>query len=276
MVDLFMRAGIYQITNIKNGKRYIGSAKNVPARKNTHFSALRKGMHHNPHLQAAWGKYGEAAFSFCCLERCDVEYLLIREQHWLDMVTPEYNILRVAGRPIGHVVSEETRRKISERMKGIVHSEAVRKKIAATLRGRKVPREVVEKGARTRAGMKGWSPSPEQRSKISASLRGRKAGLRSLSTRLKIAAKATGRKHSQETKEKISRNRRGIGCGERPASVGAAIALAKAAMSEAQIRQIRLRCEAGEKQRDVAALFGISKTTVGQIARRQSYQWVLG
>ena len=43
-------SGIYCIINLKNGKRYIGSSKNVRQRLWSHRAELRHNKHENPHL----------------------------------------------------------------------------------------------------------------------------------------------------------------------------------------------------------------------------------
>ena len=40
----------------------------MPERLSVHKRELRKGTHSNRHLQCAWNKYGENAFSFVVLE----------------------------------------------------------------------------------------------------------------------------------------------------------------------------------------------------------------
>ena len=93
-----MRSGIYQITNSVNGKRYIGRSTNLQERWKVHLSRLRHNTHHNYHLQAAFNKHGESAFAFSVLEYVEeVSQLTPREQHFLDTMTPEYNIASVAG-----------------------------------------------------------------------------------------------------------------------------------------------------------------------------------
>ncbi len=44
-------AGIYKITNTKNGKVYVGQSQNVYERRIEHFVALRRGRHPNKAMQ---------------------------------------------------------------------------------------------------------------------------------------------------------------------------------------------------------------------------------
>jgi len=89
-------SGIYVIRNKENGKIYIGSSQNIHKRSLEHRSGLRRGVHDNNHLQKAWNKYGESAFEFGVLERCEVEMLVEREQFWIDTIDPSimYNIAK--------------------------------------------------------------------------------------------------------------------------------------------------------------------------------------
>lgn len=45
------RSGIYKITNMLNGKVYVGQSKNIFVRKRQHFDALRAGHHENKAMQ---------------------------------------------------------------------------------------------------------------------------------------------------------------------------------------------------------------------------------
>ncbi len=59
-----MKHGIYTITCTATDTVYIGQSHNIHLRFSQHKSKLRKGTHANPHLQAAWNKYGEQVFVF--------------------------------------------------------------------------------------------------------------------------------------------------------------------------------------------------------------------
>ena len=78
--------------NLKNGKRYIGSSKNLYNRLHTHLSLLENDKSHNKYLQSSWNKYGKDNFILQVLEYCTIEDQFIREQYYLDTLQPEYNL----------------------------------------------------------------------------------------------------------------------------------------------------------------------------------------
>lgn len=108
-----MTSGIYKILNKSSNKFYIGSAINLEKRWINHLSDLRNSRHPNKHLQSSWNKHGELSFEFITLELVDVQDLISREQHYIDLLKPQYNICKVAGSTLGRKNSEETRRKLS-------------------------------------------------------------------------------------------------------------------------------------------------------------------
>jgi group I intron endonuclease len=73
-------SGIYKIVNNINGKVYVGSSKNLQARKRSHYCYLRGGKHPNKHLQSAWEHYGEENFSFEIVCYCEEGQLATEER----------------------------------------------------------------------------------------------------------------------------------------------------------------------------------------------------
>jgi len=62
-------------------------------------------------------KYGYSEFRFDILEYCSKEEVLAREQYYLDLFNPVYNILKIAGSSLGHKHTSETLEKLKERAK---------------------------------------------------------------------------------------------------------------------------------------------------------------
>lgn len=94
-----IKTGIYKISNSINDKIYIGSSKNLKERKLTHFYMLRDNIHCNKILQHFVNKYGLDTLNFEVIEECNIENLISREQHYLDILNPQFNICKKADRP---------------------------------------------------------------------------------------------------------------------------------------------------------------------------------
>lgn len=133
-------AGVYEIRNIMNGHKYIGSSVNVPRRWAEHKRKLNANEHHSIALQRAWNKYGADNFTFEILEEvADKISCVSREQAWLDKCTPEYNIAPNANTPGGCVVSAETRKKLSESGKRLAQNPEYASKMRQILLTKAVP-----------------------------------------------------------------------------------------------------------------------------------------
>lgn len=78
-------------------------------------------------------KYGYSNFKLDILEYCDPKELLIREQYYLDLYSPDYNILKTAGSSLGFKHSEETLLKFKLRELSKEHLEFLRKSGTANL-----------------------------------------------------------------------------------------------------------------------------------------------
>ena len=61
-------------------------------------------------------KHGYSHFKLEILEYCDVEGIRAREQHYLDTLKPEYNLLQTAGSSLGFKHSEESLAKLRKHL----------------------------------------------------------------------------------------------------------------------------------------------------------------
>lgn len=118
----YKQFGIYRITNLVNGKTYIGkTGVSFGDRWDCHKAQLNGGYHDNPHLQKAWNKYGSKSFEFAVVEAADdVSVLDDLERKYIKeyrSIGECYNILDGGdgGFLLGSHLSEDARRKIGEK-----------------------------------------------------------------------------------------------------------------------------------------------------------------
>ncbi len=126
------RSGIYCL--IINNEKYIGSATNLRKRLMLHISSLKNNRHHNAHLQRAYNKYMEIDFDILEVIE-DKNDLIPKEQHYIDLLRPHYNIAPTAGSQFGFRHSEKTKRLISQLQIGKTISEETRKKMSSARKG---------------------------------------------------------------------------------------------------------------------------------------------
>lgn len=127
---------IYMITNLVNGKVYIGSTGDVNHRFRKHKSDLNNGIHHNEHLQNAWNKYGSDSFEFKTLMVCPDSERNHCEQMFIDLYDSQNHVCGYNIRDAdAHSIAEETKQKISESRKGIPCSDKTKKKLSESHKG---------------------------------------------------------------------------------------------------------------------------------------------
>ena len=110
------KCGVYMFTHIASEKRYIGSSLNLRRRFTEYFNIERLLRVPSMIICRALLKYGYSAFSLEILVYCDRDELMREEKFYLDLLKPEWNILKIPGSPFrgsGWKHSKETR----ERMK---------------------------------------------------------------------------------------------------------------------------------------------------------------
>jgi group I intron endonuclease len=165
---------VYQVRNIVNGNKYVGSTIDLAMRAKTHLSVLRRGVSGHPLLQRAYNEYGEESFRFEVLEFATMENLRSCEQKYLDQ-KPEYNTCTDVNGRKGLKSSPEHVARMRAALKGRIGSMKGRKfseehklKLSESLKGRQpsIP--------------KGSKRSPEAIAKIRAGIRRARANQESI------------------------------------------------------------------------------------------------
>ena len=138
------KSGIYRWNNLITDKSYVGSSKCLASRFSIYYSKkamLNKLNTKSSIIYSALLKHGYDKFSVDILEYCEINMLVEREQYYLDLLKPKYNILNAANSRLGSKHSLETKSIMSVRQKGINnpffgkrHSDETRMKISESLR----------------------------------------------------------------------------------------------------------------------------------------------
>lgn len=105
--------GIYKITNLINGKSYIGQSINIKRRFWDHRCISHES---NRHLKYALKKYGKDNFKYEVLEECLEDELDAKERHYIETLKPEYNVTN-GGQDSLRRYPEDVRKKISNKSK---------------------------------------------------------------------------------------------------------------------------------------------------------------
>lgn len=170
---------IYRITNLINGKTYIGQHRY----KDLNDSYMGSGKH----LRAAQAKYGIENFKkeILVFNISKKEHIDLLEKTFIaaerEKVGAEncYNISDggqggsgTRGKHWKH--SEETRQKISDALKGRHLSEEAKKKLSEAHRGKKLSEEHRRKIRENSKGMKGKHHSEESKRRLSEANKGKK------------------------------------------------------------------------------------------------------
>ena len=122
------KSGIYRWINKINNESYIGSSVNLTNRFRRYYNInYLKGkiIKNNSRIYRALLKYSYFNFNLEILEYCNNESLKIREQYYLDLLKPEYNICKTAGSMLGFKHSLKTLENFKYRDTGTGHSTMV-------------------------------------------------------------------------------------------------------------------------------------------------------
>jgi len=118
------KSGVYLFKNLTNGKYYVGSAVDLSKRLAFYYkeiamkNSLKRGR---SHIYSAILKNGHSNFSLEILEYCSPEQCIEREDFYIKLLSPSYNILEKAGSSLGFKHSNESIKIMSDVKKGANH-----------------------------------------------------------------------------------------------------------------------------------------------------------
>lgn len=211
---------IYKVTNLINGKIYIGQTiKSLEKRKMAHiWKAKNNGSFY---FYRALNKYGIENFKWKVICICpNLNSLNKQEEYYIvyyDSMNNGYNCTsgglnslhsketknKIRQFQLGHIVSSKTRKKISENhaksMLGRSHTKKTKQKISKANKGKEGVRLFGKKN-----GMYGRCYSEKQRKYLSKINLGKKVSKETRNKMSKNNVGMKGRHHTQETKKKIS------------------------------------------------------------------------
>jgi group I intron endonuclease len=203
-------SGVYEIVNVKNNDRYIGSSTDISDRFNRHKRGLILNKHHCIHLQRAWNLYGDDCFEFRILLICSNDMCNYYEQKCLDGLSHHYNIALYADSPMrGRKMSAEVNLKNKLSHIGLFPTEETRAKLRLAQKGKVVSEEQKE---RLRTLNTGKHHTEETKQKMRLSHKGMTGKPHPKETKEKLRLIGLGRKHSEETRKKMSASHTGKKC----------------------------------------------------------------
>jgi len=119
------KSGVYKLINRINNESYVGSSTNISKRLREYYCLnylQNKMFEYNSRIYKALLNYGHKNFDLEILEYCDASLIICREQYYLDLLEPEYNICKTAGSMLGFKHSKETLLKFKNRKSITGHS----------------------------------------------------------------------------------------------------------------------------------------------------------
>lgn len=126
LLDNKSKSGIYRWINKLNNNTYVGSGLNLSKRMGEYYNQSELKRNPRP-IHAALLKHRYENFRIEILEYCRADELIVREQYYLDLLKPEYNILKYAYSLLGYKHNPENiakfkLKKISQEHKDLLSS----------------------------------------------------------------------------------------------------------------------------------------------------------
>lgn len=93
------KSGVYRLVNKINGKSHVGSSTSLTNSLSIYYSldALRK-IKGSIIIYRVLLKYGHSNFSLDIIEYCESSILMKREQYYINLLKPEYNIKIISSK----------------------------------------------------------------------------------------------------------------------------------------------------------------------------------
>lgn len=232
---------VYAITNLVNGKLYIGKTNNPKRRWILHRNYAKSSSpspRFNYPIYKALRKYGISNFTFDVMQCFSTEIeALEAEREWIAYLRsfgiPSYNITNGGEGTSGHNHSPETRKKISESNKG------KQNRLGLT--------NSIEHNANISAALQGKTYSKERKIKWRQSRFGNEQPLGLL------GIEKSRNIQSEQLKGELGPN---------------------AKLNERQVREIKQLIRDGLSTRKIAKLFGVGKSIIGDIGRGRCWSHI--
>ncbi len=284
ILKLNMISGVYVIINKINSKIYVGSTINFNKRWKQHISALNLNRHDNSYLQKSWNKYGKINFEFKVIEEVEPEFLLEREQYYINLYNAcdknsGYNLLPIAGNMLGYKHTDESKEKISASHKGKILSADTKNKIGLGHTGIKYKtnrkeKRVIKHSDETKLKMseirKGKKYTDEAKKNMSLAKKGKCLSdetKKKISNALKGNKNGFGRIVTEETKKNISLSHKGINQGKKN---GRAMAITNAK----EVIAIRNDYDNGMTIRNLQIKYNRNYSLIYNIVKKITWSWL--